>query len=78
MGPEAGLDLHAGPAVHRQAHLRAGPQPRLQRVELPDDGLAAGLEVAALTKTDDFVADALEFLAGHGVELAFLGHILED
>ena len=41
--PAAGLDLHAGPAVHGQADLRARAQPGLQRVELSHQRLRTAL-----------------------------------
>ena len=43
VGPTARLDLHPGPALPGEPHLCAGPQPGLQRIELPDQRLAARL-----------------------------------
>ena len=47
VGSDAGVDLHAGSAVHRFAHVRAGQEPALQRLELPRVGVAAGMGAGA-------------------------------
>ena len=48
VGSDARVDLHAGPAVRRLAHLRADAQSGLQRLELSSDRVAARLGRAAV------------------------------
>ena len=51
VGSGRNVDLHAGQAIQGHAHLRAGEEPGIQRVELPDDGFSARMERTSRTRT---------------------------